>query len=355
MSAPASPVAPIQSAALPIAITMGDPAGIGGDIALKAWTAHRETLPPFFVIDDPGRLSAIALQLKLDCAIQTIARPADALEHFAGALPVLAVDPPLATPATPGTPDPGNAAAIIGAIDQAVRLVQDGQALAMVTNPIHKASLQKAGFTHPGHTEYLGHLAGPGYDPVMMLASATVVGGLRVVPVTIHIAHKEAAHALTAEAIISNGLITAQALRTDFGIETPRLAVAALNPHAGEDGKFGDEEQRIITPAVTALIEHGLNAIGPLPADTLFHRDARESFDAVLCMYHDQALIPLKTLDFYGGVNVTLGLPFVRTSPDHGTAFDLAGTGKARCDSLVAALRMAHKIATHRNAANDDA
>ncbi|MEQ9446097.1 MAG: 4-hydroxythreonine-4-phosphate dehydrogenase PdxA, partial [Rhodospirillaceae bacterium] len=267
----------------------------------------------------------------------------------------LAVDPPLATPATPGTPDPGNAAAIIGAIDQAVRLVQDGQALAMVTNPIHKASLQKAGFTHPGPTEYLGHLAGPGYDPVMMLASATVVGGLRVVPVTIHIAHKEAAHALTAEAIISNGLITAQALRTDFGIETPRLAVAALNPHAGEDGKFGDEEQRIITPAVTALIEHGLNAIGPLPADTLFHRDARESFDAVLCMYHDQALIPLKTLDFYGGVNVTLGLPFVRTSPDHGTAFDLAGTGKARCDSLVAALRMAHKIATHRNAANDDA
>ena len=347
MPEPASPVG-----ILPIAITMGDPAGIGGDIVLKAWCEHRETLPPFFVIDDPGRLSALALHLKLDCSLQTIAAPSEALDHFNTALPVLAVDPPLTIPATPGTPEPTNAGAIIEAIDTAVQLVQTGQASAIVTNPIHKASLQNAGFAHPGHTEYLGHLAGPGYDPVMMLASATVAGGLRVVPVTIHMAHKDAAHALTSEAIIRTGLITAKALRADFGIDAPRLAVAALNPHAGEDGKFGDEEQRIIAPAVAALIDQGLNAIGPLPADTLFHRDARESFDAVLCMYHDQALIPLKTLDFYGGVNVTLGLPFVRTSPDHGTAFALAGTGKARCDSLIAALRMAHKIATHRNAAN---
>ncbi|NKB43765.1 MAG: 4-hydroxythreonine-4-phosphate dehydrogenase PdxA [Alphaproteobacteria bacterium] len=332
----------------PVVVTMGDPAGIGGDCLLKAWTEHRASLPPFFVIDDPGRLGALALKLKLDCSIQTIADPSEAHAQFEKALPVLPVDPPLSAPAELGTPDSNNASAVIGAIDKAVMFVQNSQAAAMVTNPIHKASMQDAGFAHPGHTEYLGQLAGPGNQPVMMLASAKVRNGLRVVPVTIHLAHTDAAAALTTDIIISHGTITAAALQQDFGLEEPRIAVAALNPHAGEDGKFGDEEARVIAPAVAALQDIGVNAFGPLPADTLFHTDARGMADAVLCMYHDQALIPLKTLDFYGGVNVTLGLPFVRTSPDHGTAFDLAGTGKARCDSLVAALRMAAEIANTR-------
>jgi 4-hydroxythreonine-4-phosphate dehydrogenase len=335
----------------PVAVTMGDPAGIGGDILLKAWSAHRDSLPPFFVIDDPGRLAALALQLKLDCSLQTIARPEEAPRYFAKALPVLPLDPPLATPAVLGTPDPRNADAVIGAIDTAVQLVRSGQAAALVTNPIHKASLYDSGFAYPGHTEYLGHLAGPECQPVMMLASAKVRGGLRVVPVTIHLAHKEAAQALTTAAIVAHGAITARALTQDFGIKAPRLTVAALNPHAGEGGKFGDEEADIIAPAVAALRDMGIDATGPWPADTLFHADARDTADAVLCMYHDQALIPLKTLDFYGGVNVTLGLPFVRTSPDHGTAFALAGTGTARCDSLVAAIRLAAEIAQARAAA----
>lgn len=336
---------------LPLAVTMGDPAGIGGDVTLQAWTKHRAVLPPFFVIDDPGRLSALALQLKLDCSIQTISDPSKAQTYFSKALPVLPVEPALAEPATLGTPSSANAEAVIGAIDMAVRLTRASQAAGVVTNPIHKASLQDSGFAYPGHTEYLGHLAGPGHHPVMMLASNTVRGGLRVIPVTIHLAHRKAAAALTTQTIITHGEIVAAALQSDFGIDAPRLAIAALNPHAGEDGKFGDEEQTIITPAITALHGKGIDATGPLPADTLFHKDAREHHDAVLCMYHDQALIPLKTLDFYGGVNVTLGLPFVRTSPDHGTAFSLAGTGTARCDSLVAALHVASDMAAHRAAA----
>ncbi len=332
----------------PVAVTMGDPAGIGGDIILKAWTEHRRDLPPFFVIDDPGRLGALALHLKLDCSIQTIASPEQALGHFPKALPVLPVDPPLAAPTCTGQPDTKNVAAVIGAIDTAVRLAMSGEASAMVTNPIHKSVMQDGGFEFPGHTEYLGYLAGPNAQSVMMLASAKVRNGLRVVPVTIHLAHAEAASSLTTEAIIRYGEITAQALTQDFGISSPRLAVAALNPHAGEDGKFGDEESRIIAPAIAALKSSGIEAFGPLPADTLFHTDARANADAILCMYHDQALIPLKALDFYGGVNVTLGLPFIRTSPDHGTALDLAGTGTARCDSLVAAIKMAADIAAKR-------
>ena len=332
----------------PVVVTMGDPAGIGGDILLKAWTEHRHDLPPFFVIDDPARLGALALQLKLDCYIQSIASPGDALDHFSTALPVLPVDPPLTKPACNGQPDTKNVAAVIGAIDTAVRLAMNGEASAMVTNPIHKSVMQDAGFKFPGHTEYLRHLSGPHAQSIMMLASANVQNGLRVVPVTIHLAHADAASSLTTEAIIRCGEITAQALVKDFGIASPRLAVAALNPHAGEDGKFGDEESRIIAPAIAALKSRSIKAFGPLPADTLFHTDARANADAVLCMYHDQALIPLKALDFYGGVNVTLGLPFVRTSPDHGTALDLAGTGIARCDSLVAAIKMAADIAAKR-------
>lgn len=332
----------------PVVVTMGEPAGIGGDILLKAWLAHRNTLPPFFVIDDPERLGALALKLKLDCSIQAINKPDETASHFEKALPVLPVYPALSSPAVSGAPDADNAKAILGAIDAAVQFAQSGEASALVTNPIHKSVMQDAGFNFPGHTEYLGHLAGPTAKPVMMLASEKVRGALRVVPITIHLAHAEAATALTTEAIITQGKITAHALTQDFGIEAPRLAVAALNPHAGEDGKFGDEEARVIAPAIAALQDLGINAIGPLPADTLFHSDARAEADAVLCMYHDQALIPLKTLDFYGGVNVTLGLPFVRTSPDHGTALSLAGTGQARCDSLVAAIRMASDIASKR-------
>ena len=332
----------------PVAVTMGDPAGIGGDIVLRGWADHRLTLPPFFLIDDPGRLSALALSLKLNCAIQTITEPTEVHTHFATALPVLPVEPPLAKAATLGTPETVNAPAVIGAIDQAVALVKSGAASAMVTNPIHKASLREAGFAHPGHTEYLGHLAGPDSRAVMMLTCDGPGEGLRVVPVTVHLALKDAAAALTTEAIVAHGVITTAALKRDFGIAEPRLAVAALNPHGGEDGQFGSEETDIIAPAIAALRERGIAVDGPLPADTLFHTDARAMFDAVLCMYHDQALIPLKTLDFYGGVNVTLGLPFVRTSPDHGTAFDIAGTGIARCDSLVAAIRLASDIAAHR-------
>ena len=328
----------------PVAVTMGEPAGIGGDVTLRAWTEHRQTLPPFFVIDDPGRLGALALALKLECSIQTIDNPAEAHFHFSKALPVLPVEPPLAEPAVTGQPTPLNAAAVIGAIDQAVVIVQSGEAAALVTNPIHKSTLQDSGFTYPGHTEYLGHIAGSESQAVMMLTG----GGLRVVPITIHLPLREAASALTTDAIVTQGLVTAAALKEDFGINNPRLAVAALNPHAGEGGKFGSEEPDIIAPAVVELCNRGVTVEGPLPADTLFHDGARARFDAVLCMYHDQALIPLKTLDFYGGVNVTLGLPFVRTSPDHGTAFDIAGTGTARCDSLVAAIRLASEIAAHR-------
>ncbi len=324
---------------------MGDPAGVGGEIALRAWVDHREFLPPFFVIDDPGRLSALALTLKLDCALQTIASVVDAPSYFTDALPVLTVDPPLTSPSKAGVPNPENAPSVIGAIDQAVALAQAGDVSAVVTNPIHKASLQQSGFSYPGHTEYLGHLAGQDSAAVMMLTG----GGLRVVPVTVHLSLKDAAETLTTEAIVSHGLVAASALKRDFAIENPRLAVAALNPHAGEDGKFGTEEADIIVPAIETLKARGLIVDGPRPADTLFHDEARTQYDAVLCMYHDQALIPLKTLDFYGGVNVTLGLPFVRTSPDHGTAFDIAGTGIARCDSLVVAIRLAADIAAARS------
>ena len=328
----------------PVAVTMGDPAGIGGDIILRAWLEHRDTMPPFFAIDDPGRLSSLALRLKLECSIQTISSGGEAQDHFSKALPVLPINKLLISPSQPGTPNSENSHAVIGAIDQAVELTRSGEASALVTNPIHKASLQEIGFSFPGHTEYLGHLAGSGTNSVMMLTG----GGLRVVPVTVHMALRDAVTALTSDAIVRCGMVTAAALKTDFGIREPRLAVAALNPHAGEDGNFGTEEVDIISPAISRLSELGACIKGPFPADTLFHKDARQTYDAVLCMYHDQALIPLKTLDFYGGVNVTLGLPFIRTSPDHGTAFDVAGTGTARCDSLVSAIRLAANIAGTR-------
>jgi len=328
----------------PIALTMGEPAGIGGEIALKAWQMRASRrLPAFFVIDDPARLSALAASLNLDVRVREIAGPAEAAREFPDALPVL--PQALFRPARPGHPDPVNAPAVIAAIERGVALVQSGQAAALVTNPVQKEALYAAGFEHPGHTEFLGSLARV-KRPVMMLAGPE----LRVVPVTVHLALADALHALTTEAIVACGKVAAEALQRDFGISRPRLAVAALNPHAGENETMGHEERTIIAPAVEALVRAGIAANGPAPADTLFHAAARKRHDAVICMYHDQALIPLKTLDFEHGVNVTLGLPFVRTSPDHGTALDIAGKGVASPESLMAAIALAAQMAARRAA-----
>ncbi|RKQ70698.1 4-hydroxythreonine-4-phosphate dehydrogenase PdxA [Oceanibaculum indicum] len=329
-------------AALPLALTMGEPAGIAGEIALKAWLRRDEGMAPFFLLDDPARMAALATQVGFDVPIATIDGPEEAPGVFATALPVL--PEPLAVPVTPGRPDPANAAAVIRAIDLAVALVQAGRAGAVVTNPIQKQTLYQAGFTHAGHTDYLAHLAG-GVEVVMMLACPQ----LRVVPVTVHVPLAAVPGLLTTELIVSAARITAAGLLRDFGISAPRLAVAGLNPHAGEGGTIGREDIDIVAPAIAALQAEGIAAFGPLSADTLFHEEARRTYDAALCMYHDQALIPIKTLDFHGGVNVTLGLPFIRTSPDHGTALDLAGTGRANESSLLAALRMAGEMAARHH------
>jgi len=324
---------------------MGEPAGIGGEIALKAWLERPADVPPFYVIDDPERLTALARRLDWPIKICPIDAPNRAVAAFGEALPVVPIG--MTVRAQPGRPDPSNAPAILGAIQNAVRDVRCGRAAALVTNPIHKDSLYRAGFHHPGHTEYLAELAGTGETPVMML----VCPGLRVVPVTIHLPLSRAIASLSTAAIVDAGRITDAALRRDFGVDAPILAVAGLNPHAGEGGSLGREEVDIITPAVAEMRAAGIDARGPLPPDTMFHAEARRNYDAALCMYHDQALIPIKTIDFHGGVNVTLGLPFVRTSPDHGTAFAIAGQGSARADSLIAALRLAAEMAARRGAA----
>ncbi|PWC58625.1 4-hydroxythreonine-4-phosphate dehydrogenase [Azospirillum sp. TSH7] len=322
---------------------MGEPAGIGGDITLKAWAARHEAgLPPFVVLDDPTRLAALAAKLGLAVPVQAVSSPDEAVALFDSALPVLPVG--LGTAVIAGKPDPANGAAVIASIDRAVALVQGGQAAAVVTNPIQKSSLYAAGFRHPGHTEYLAHLAGLADEPIMMLAAAD----LRVVPVTIHVSVRDAVTLLTTEAIVHAGRVTAASLARDFGIERPRLAVAGLNPHAGEGGAMGREEIDIIEPAIAILRADGIDVSGPRPPDTMFHAAARRGYDAALCMYHDQALIPVKTVDFDGGVNITLGLPFVRTSPDHGTALDIAGTGVANATSLIAALKTADRMARNR-------
>ncbi|KZD01544.1 4-hydroxythreonine-4-phosphate dehydrogenase PdxA [Oceanibaculum pacificum] len=329
---------------LPLALTMGEPAGIGAEIALKVWAARTAALPCFFLIDDPQRLEALAERLGLAVPVVAIERPAEAAAIFPIALPVLPQT--LAAPVISGKPDPANAPAVIQAIDRAVALVQAGEAAAVVTNPIQKQTLYEAGFRHPGHTEYLAELAGPGAQAVMMLACRA----LKVVPVTIHVPLATVPGLLTAESIASVGRITAAALRRDFGVAQPRLAIAGLNPHAGEQGAIGREDVEIVAPAVEKLCAEGIDARGPLSADTLFHAEARATYDAALCMYHDQALIPIKTLDFHGGVNVTLGLPFVRTSPDHGTALAIAGTGAANESSLREAIILAGEMAARRRA-----
>ncbi len=320
-----------------LALTMGDPAGIGGELTLRAWLARRA----FVVLDDPERLAGIARDLGLDVPIRIVESIGEAAAVFGDALPVLPVR--LAAPAVAGRADPANAAAVITSIERATRLALSGEAAAVVTNPIHKASLYGAGFAYPGHTEFLAALTGAPL-PVMMLASPE----LRVVPVTVHVSLRDMLALLTTERILAVARVTAAALRQHWGIAAPRLAIAGLNPHAGEDGTMGTEEKTIIGPAIAQLRAEGMDVSGPWAADSLFTPAARAGYDVALGMYHDQALIPLKTLDMHRGVNVTLGLPIIRTSPDHGTAFGIAGQGVADPSSLIAAIDLAAELVGRR-------
>jgi 4-hydroxythreonine-4-phosphate dehydrogenase len=328
--------------AKPLALTVGEAAGIGPDITIAAWLRRTELkLPPFYLIGDPSFLAgrAKALGVKLPLAEVTAEETAKA---FATALPVQVTGHGITAKA--GHPDDSSAPAALASIRQAVADVQSGRASAVVTNPIAKNVLYRAGFKHPGHTEYLAELAsstGKPPQPVMMLWSPL----LAVVPVTIHVSLREAIDQLSTELIVSTGRIVAAGLRRYFGLARPRLAVTGLNPHAGEDGTLGTEDKTMIAAAINILRGEGIDARGPLPADTTFHEAARKTYDCALCMYHDQALIPIKTVAFEDAVNVTLGLPFIRTSPDHGTAFDIAGTGRANPASLIAALRLAERMA----------
>jgi 4-hydroxythreonine-4-phosphate dehydrogenase len=325
----------------PLALTLGEPAGIGPDITFAAWR-RRSELPPFYLLADPDFVAARAARLAPDIEIAVV-EPTAATVVFAHALPV--VDIGVRVSAEPGRPDASSAPAAIAAIRRAVADVVAGAAAAVVTNPVAKNVLYRSGFAEPGHTEYLARLAqeatGVTARPVMMLWSPE----LAVVPVTIHLPLRDVVTALTTELVVETGRIVARDLCDRFGIARPRLAVAGLNPHAGEEGALGDEDIAIVRPAVMRLAAEGIDVRGPLPADTMFHAAARATYDAALAMYHDQALIPIKTLAFDHAVNVTLGLPFVRTSPDHGTAFDIAGTGRADPSSLIAAIALAARLA----------
>ncbi|HEY4140436.1 MAG TPA: 4-hydroxythreonine-4-phosphate dehydrogenase PdxA [Pseudolabrys sp.] len=331
-----------QPLSKPLALTLGEPAGIGPDLTLALWPRRVELeLPPFYVIGDVNFLTQRARALKLDVPLVEVT-PATASAAFERALPVVPLG--LTITAQPGKPDATSAPAAIESIRRAVTDVLSGQAAAVVTNPIAKNVLYRSGFAEPGHTEFLARLAaeatGREMHPVMMLWSPE----LAVVPVTIHLPLREVMDVLTTDLIVETGRIVARDLTARFGVSSPRIAVAGLNPHAGEDGSLGIEDRDIVAPAVERLKAEGIDAVGPLPADTMFHEHARNGYDVAMGMYHDQALIPIKTLAFDHGVNVTLGLPFVRTSPDHGTAFDIAGTGKADPSSLVAALTLAARL-----------
>jgi len=328
----------------PLALSLGDPAGVGPEITAKAWRALKDDGPAFVVIGDRDLLAAQGAPTIEAASL------ADAARSFAEALPVL--HQPVSAPVQAGVPSPAHASAIVGWIETATALALTGEASGVVTAPIAKAPLYAAGFKFPGHTEFLAELTAEApmageRGPVMMLAS----GDLRTVLVTIHEPYARAPALLSVERIVHVAQVTAEALIRDFGVAHPRLAVAGLNPHAGESGQIGREEVEVIAPAVAALRRKGIDAVGPRPADTLFHAEARQTYDAAVCMYHDQALIPVKMLDFWGGVNVTLGLPIVRVSPDHGTGYDVAGQGVARPDSLIAAVRAAAAIAERRRAA----
>ena len=328
--------------AKPLALTSGEPAGIGPDIAIAAWLRRSEaSLPPFYLLGDRAFFVDRAKHLGLNVDFAEVGAD-ETGAAFAKALPVVATGK--SATASPGRPDGSSADAVLASIRQAVSDVTAGRAGAVVTNPIAKSVLYRAGFKHPGHTEFLAELAG--HDgrvpqPVMMLWSPT----LAVVPVTIHVPLREAIAQLTSELIVANARIPVADLKSRFGIANPRLAISGLNPHAGEFGTIGTEDEEIVAPAIAALRNRGIQARGPLPADTMFHEAARKTYDCAICMYHDQALIPIKTVAFDDAVNVTLGLPFVRTSPDHGTAFDIAGTGKASPSSLIAALKLAARMA----------
>ncbi len=337
------------AANLPLALTLGEPAGIGPDLTLEVWRRRVELdLPAFYLIGDADFLSGRARILGLDIPLSRVSpaqTSASICAAFERALPVAPLD--LAVTAAPGKPDASSAPAAIASIRRAVADVLAGRAGAIVTNPVAKNVLYRAGFAEPGHTEFLARLAGEATGkpvrPVMMLWSSE----LAVVPVTIHLPLSEVVSHLTAELIVQTGRIVARDLGARFGIARPRIAIAGLNPHAGEDGALGGEDRDIVAPAVAQLKAEGIDAIGPLPADTMFHERARANYDVAMCMYHDQALIPIKTLAFDRAVNVTLGLPFVRTSPDHGTAFDIAGSGRADPASLVAALALAARLAAN--------
>jgi 4-hydroxythreonine-4-phosphate dehydrogenase len=334
----------------PLAVTLGDPAGIGPELILKAWRCAQTGggLPAFVVIGDTQFLASAARGLSLDITVERCT-PAEAAAVFPRALPVIDLDRGIA--AEPGRPSRANGQAVIASIERAVRLVREGDCSGVVTSPIAKHVLREYGFRHVGHTDYLGALAaelwGRPVLPVMLLWSRQ----LAVVPVTVHIPLAEVPGRLTSELIVETGRVVARDLSARFGIAAPRLAVAGLNPHAGESATIGSEEARIIAPAIARLRAEGIAASGPFPADSLFHERARANYDVVLAMYHDQALVPIKTIAFDEAVNVTLGLPFVRTSPDHGTAFDIAGQGIARPESFIAALRLAGKLTRTETAA----
>jgi 4-hydroxythreonine-4-phosphate dehydrogenase len=325
---------------LPLALTLGEPAGIGPDIALMAWQ-RRAPDSAFVVIGNAECLARRASLLGLEVPIAVIAAPDEAIAAFGTALPVL--DRPLEGQGLPGKLDPAAAPAVVGAIEAAAAMALDGRVAGMVTSPIHKDALYRTGFAHQGHTDFLAHIAreaGQAAEPVMMLSA----GSFRTVPLTVHIPLKEVAGAISEDLILRQARVVARDLSRLLG-RTPRLAVAGLNPHAGENGAIGTEERDVIAPAIARLRAEGLDVTGPLSADTLFHDEVRGNFDVFVCMYHDQALIPVKTVGFHEGVNTTLGLPFVRTSPDHGTALGLAGTGKANPSSLIAALDLARQLA----------
>lgn len=326
----------------PLALTMGDPAGIGGELTLRAWLACRGQGCAFVALDDPNRLISLARTLGLDVPVIIVPSVDTVAGLFPSALPVLRI--PLKVTPIPGQPDAANAPSILASIEHAAGLALRGAVGGMVTNPINKAALYGAGFAYPGHTEFLAALTGATGNQIMMLASPL----LRVVPVTVHASLRNSIAMLTADMIVAAARTTHAALRRDFGIVAPRLAIAGLNPHAGEQGALGEEETTIIGPAMARLRAEGIEVSGPWPPDTMFTAAARSRYDVAICMYHDQALIPLKTLDMHHGVNVTLGLPIVRTSPDHGTAYDIAGKGIADPASLIAAIELAAQLAERR-------
>ncbi|NRA30117.1 MAG: 4-hydroxythreonine-4-phosphate dehydrogenase PdxA [Parvularculaceae bacterium] len=346
-----------QAAPTPLAVTMGEPAGIGGEVVLKAYNALRNGgSRPFFVLDDPARLATLARHFRVDFPCVTIEEPANATAAFSRGLPVLPISGTDLAPllnVTPGKPSAATAPAVIASIKNAVNMSLRDAAAGVVTLPIQKSTLQEAGFAFPGHTEYLGSLTeaapmpwdGP-RGPVMMLAA----GQFRAVPATIHTPLASVPSLLTTELLVELTQTVAASLRYDFGIDNPKIALSGLNPHAGEMGRMGKEELTIILPALKALREQGIQAAGPFPADTMFHEEARVQYDAAVAMYHDQALIPIKTVAFHEAVNVTIGLPVIRTSPDHGTALPIAGKGMARADSTIASILLASQMADARAA-----